>query len=125
MIYQPRSIQPTYKSIDGNEVGEISMVMNTTNYVSSYKITIFDMDNNVFYEGNKTDFPDGLYNGDTGFINLPTSIGLQNGTDYKWTARLYQPTQDMLITYGNVIEPTTYVGTVGSSGLPMGNYYCT
>lgn len=125
MIYQPRSIQPTYKSIDGNEVGEISMVMNTTNYVSSYKITIFDMDNNVVYEGNKTDFPDGLYNGDTGFINLPTSIGLQNGTDYKWTARLYQPTQDMLITYGNVVEPTTYVGTVGNTGLPIGNYYCT
>lgn len=125
MIYQPRSIQPTYKSIDGNEVGEISMVMNTTSYVSSYKITIYDMENNVVYAGNKTDFPDGLYNGDTGFINLPTSIGLQNGTDYKWTARLYQPTQDMLITYGNVVEPTTYVGTVGNSGLPIGNYYCT
>lgn len=122
MIYQPRSIQPIHKSIDGTKQNEISMVMNTTDYVSAYKLTIYNMDNTVFYSGSKTNFDDNLYNGDTGYIDLPTSLNLVNGKDYKWTARLYQNESNMLITYGNVISPETYTYTVGSGGLTVGNY---
>ena len=122
MIYQPRNVQPTYRSIDGTKNNEISMIMNTTNYVNAYKLTIYDMSNNVFYSGSKTNFSSNLYNGDTGHISLPSSLNLVNGTDYKWVARLYQPNADMLITYGNVITPTTYTYTVGSGGLAVGNY---
>lgn len=122
MIYQPRSIQPIHKSIDGTKKNEISMVMNTTDYVSAYKLTIYNMDNTVFYSGSKTSFTDNLYNGDTGYIDLPASLNLVNGTDYKWTARLYQNESNMLITYGNVISPETYTYTVRSGGLSIGNY---
>ena len=122
MIYQPRNVQPTYKSIDGTQNNEISMIMNTTNYVNAYKLTIYDMSNNIFYNGSKTNFSSNLYNGDTGYIDLPSSLHLVNGTDYKWVARLYQPSADMLITYGNVLTPTTYTYTVGSGGLAVGNY---
>lgn len=125
MIYQPRSIQPIHKSIDGTKQNEISMVMNTTDYVSAYKLTIYNMDNSVFYSGSKTNFADNLYNGDTGYIDLPTSLNLVNGKDYKWTARLYQNESNMLITYGNVISPETYTYTVGSGGLPISNYFFT
>ena len=88
MIYQPRSIQPTYKSIDANSVEEISLVMNTSDRVNAYRLTIYDMENNLFYQGEKEDFAVELYNGDTGFIELPTEIGLQNGSDYKWIANM-------------------------------------
>ena len=121
MIYQPKSIQPSHKSIDGNSNNEISMVMNTTGYITSYKLTIYNMDNTVFYDGAKTDFNDILYNGETGYISLPSS--LVNGENYKWTAKLYQNESNMLITYGNVIYPTTYTYTVGSGGLSTGNYH--
>lgn len=123
MIYQPKSIQPSYKSIDGSVDNEISMVMNTTEYVTSYKLTIYNMDNTIFYDGAKTDFIDNLYNGETGYISLPSSLNLTNGKDYKWTAKLYQDSSNMLITYGNVISPTTYTYTVGSGGLSTGNYH--
>ncbi len=125
MIYQPRSIQPTYKSIDANSVEEISLVMNTSDRVNAYRLTIYDMENNLFYQGEKEDFAVELYNGDTGFIELPTEIGLQNGSDYKWIARLYQPKKDMQITYGNIVEPTTYVYTVDNSGLEKDKYVVT
>lgn len=122
MIYQPRSIQPTYKSIDANSVEEISLVVNTSDKVTSYRLTVYDWENNIIYQGNKTDFANDLYNGDTGFIELGSEIGLQNGNDYKWTARLYQPNADMMITYGNIIEPTTYNYTVSSGGLASDDY---
>lgn len=125
MIYQPRSIQPTYKSIDANSVEEISMVMNTSDRVSAYELTIYDMENNIFYKGNKEDFAVELFNGDTGFIELPTEIGLRNGSDYKWVARLYQPKKDMEITYGSIVEPTTYVYSVGDGGLKKDKYVIT
>ena len=105
MIYQPRSIQPTYKSIDANSIEEISLVMNTSDKVTAYRLTVYDWENNVIYQGDKTDFAVALYNGDTGFIELGEDIGLENGKDYKWTARLYQDDANMQITYGNVVEP--------------------
>lgn len=48
MIYQPKNIQPTHRSIDGLKNNEISMVMNTTEYVDAYKLTIYNMDNTIF-----------------------------------------------------------------------------
>lgn len=122
MIYQPRSIQPTYKSIDANSVEEISMVMNTSDRISSYRLTIYDMENNIYYQGKKENFAVELFNGDTGFIELPQEIGLKNGSDYKWIARLYQPKKDMIITYGNIVEPTTYVYSVLADGLKQDKY---
>lgn len=122
MIYQPRSIQPTYKSIDANSVEEISLVVNTSDKVIAYKLTVYDWENNIIYQGDKENFAVELYNGDTGFIELGTDIGLKNGNDYKWTARLYQPEADMLITYGNVLEPTTYNYVIPSGGLAEDNY---
>lgn len=121
MIYQPRSIQPSWKSIDANAEAFISMIINTNNCATSYKLYIYDMENNLVYQSNKEDFPEPVYNGETAFIEIPTSL-LNNGSDYKWIARLYQATSDMLITYGNVISPTTYVYTVGVGGLSQGNY---
>ena len=84
MIYQPRSIQPTYKSIDANSVEEISLVVNTSDKVIAYKLTVYDWENNIVYQGDKENFAVELYNGDTGFIELGTDIGLKNGNDYKY-----------------------------------------
>lgn len=123
MIYQPKNIQPTHRSIDGLKNNEISMVMNTTEYVDAYKLTIYNMDNTIFYDGAKTNFSDNLYNGETGYISLPNTLNLVNGENYKWTAKLYQSSSNMLITYGNVISPTTYTYTVGGGGLTAKNYH--
>ena len=122
MIYQPRSIQPTYKSIDANSVEEISLVMNTSDKVTAYQLTVYDWDNNIIHQGSKENFAVPLYNGDTGFIELGRNIGLQNGKDYKWIAKLYQDDANMQITYGNVVEPTLYNYAVPSGGLSQGNY---
>lgn len=124
MIYQPRSIQPTWKSIDATLNGRISMVVNTNNYVTAYRLTIYNMDNTIVYQGSKENFLDPVYNGEICFIDIPTS-SLSNGNDYKWTSRLYQSTSDMLITYGNVVNPTTYIYTAGSYGLASGKYCIT
>ena len=123
MIYQPRSIQPTYKSVDANGNEEISMIMNTNDKVVAYQLTVYDMDNNIIYQGDKENFLTDLYNGDVGFIELNSQIGLQNGNDYKWIARLYQPEATMEITYGKIIEPTTYVHKVENESIGKDSYY--
>lgn len=122
MIYQPRSIQPTYKSIDANSIEEISLVMNTSDKVTAYQLTVYDWENNIIHQGAKKDFAVALYNGDTGFIELGQDIGLENGKDYKWIAKLYQDDANMQITYGNVVEPTLYNYTIPSGGLNEDNY---
>lgn len=102
MIYQPRNVQPSYTSIDGTEENTFTMEINTNNYVNGYEMTILNWDNTVAYQGTKVTLDTPIYNGETLAIPVPSSIGLQNGYNYKWYMKLYQSTADMLITYGIV-----------------------
>ncbi len=108
MIYQPRNVQPSGSSIDGNINNTFTMEVQTNSYVSAYQLLIVDFDNNNIYTGTKTTLAKNLYNGDT--LSIPvnaSSAKLSNGTNYKWRVRLYQPNSDMLITYGLVQSTST------------------
>ena len=108
MIYQPRNVQPSGSSIDGNINNTFTMEVQTNSYVSAYQLLIVDFDNNNIYTGTKTTLAKNLYNGDT--LSIPvnaSSVKLSNGTNYKWRVRLYQPNSDMLITYGLVQSTST------------------
>lgn len=102
MIYQPKNAQPSYLSIDGTEDNLFTMEVNTNNLINGYKLTILNWDNSVFYSGSKVTLTDYVYNGDILIINVPSTIGLNNGLNYKWYVQLYQPTANMKITYGTV-----------------------
>src|SRR5574344_1208947 len=100
MIYQQRNVQPSFLSIDGAENNVFTMEIATNNYINGYKLTILNWDNTVFYSGSKVSLTTYVYNEDTLSISVPWSIGLVNGTDYKWCVDLYQPSATMKITYG-------------------------
>ena len=107
MIYQPRNVNPSGISIDALLDNTFTMEIQTNNYVSAYQLLINDFDNNQIYAGEKIELSTFAYNGDT--ISIPVNtdeVMLSNGSDYKWRVRLYQPTADMLITYG-VIQATS------------------
>ena len=107
MIYQPRNVQPSYISIDGTENNIFTMEVNTNNYIDAYELTILNWDNTVAYQGDKVTTDSPIYNGETLVMGVPSSIGLQNGYNYKWYVKLYQPTANMLITYGIVQSNST------------------
>lgn len=103
MIYQPRNVQPSGISIDGLLNNTFTMEVQTNSYVSAYQLLVVDFDNNEVYTGNKEESSQYAYNGDILEIPVDASVvALQNGTNYKWRVRLYQPNADMLITYGLV-----------------------
>lgn len=112
MIYQPRNVQPSYTSIDGTEENTFTMEINTNNYVNGYEMTILNWDNTVAYQGTKVTLDNPIYNGETLAIPVPSSIGLQNGYNYKWYMKLYQSTADMLITYGIVQQDSENTITI-------------
>lgn len=108
MIYQPRNVQPSGVSIDGLLDNTFTMEIQTNSYVSAYQLLIVDFNNNEIYTGSKTTLTNYAYNGDT--LEIPvnaSTVALSNGTNYKWRVRLYQPTADMLITYGLVQSTST------------------
>ena len=112
MIYQPRNVQPSGVSIDGLLDNTFTMEIQTNSYVSAYQLLIVDFDNNEIYTGSKTTLTNYAYNGDT--LEIPVSasaVALSNGTNYKWRVRLYQPTADMLITYG-LVQATSTTTTI-------------
>ena len=112
MIYQPRNVQPSGVSIDGLLDNTFTMEIQTNSYVSAYQLLIVDFDNNEVYTGAKTTLAKYAYNGDT--LEIPVSasaVALSNGTNYKWRVRLYQPTADMLITYG-LVQATSTTTTI-------------
>ena len=112
MIYQPRNVQPSGVSIDGLLDNTFTMEIQTNSYVSAYQLLIVDFDNNEIYTGSKTTLTNYAYNGD--ILEIPVSasaVALSNGTDYKWRVRLYQPTADMLITYG-LVQATSTTTTI-------------
>lgn len=108
MIYQPRNVQPSGVSIDGLLNNTFTMEIQTNSYVSAYQLLIVDFDNNEIYTGSKTTLANYAYNGD--ILEIPvnaSTVALSNGANYKWRVRLYQPTADMLITYGLVQATST------------------
>lgn len=112
MIYQPRNVQPSGVSIDGLLDNTFTMEIQTNSYVSAYQLLIVDFDNNEIYTGSKTTLTNYAYNGD--ILEIPVSasaVALSNGTNYKWRVRLYQPTADMLITYG-LVQATSTTTTI-------------
>lgn len=112
MIYQPRNVQPSGVSIDGLLDNTFTMEIQTNSYVSAYQLLIVDFNNNEVYTGSKTTLTNYAYNGDT--LEIPVSastVALSNGTNYKWRVRLYQPTADMLITYG-LVQATSTTTTI-------------
>ena len=112
MIYQPRNVQPSGVSIDGLLDNTFTMEIQTNSYVSAYQLLIVDFNNNEVYTGSKVTLSNYLYNGD--ILEIPvsaSSVALSNGTNYKWRVRLYQPTADMLITYG-LVQATSTTTTI-------------
>ena len=112
MIYQPRNVQPSGVSIDGLLDNTFTMEIQTNSYVSAYQLLIVDFDNNEIYTSSKTTLTNYAYNGD--ILEIPvnaSTVALSNGANYKWRVRLYQPTADMLITYG-LVQATSTTTTI-------------
>lgn len=85
MIYQPRNVTPTKKSVDIRVLNQhLTMEISTNSSVIAYQLFILDWNNNQRYNGSKVNLSTPLYNGDTLYIEIPApSISyLENGNDY-------------------------------------------
>lgn len=103
MIYQPRNVTPTKKSVDIRVLDQyLTMEISTNSSVIAYQLFMLDWNNSQRYNGSKVNLSTPLYNGDTLYIEIPApSVSyLENGNDYKWYVYLYQEEANMYITNG-------------------------
>lgn len=108
MIYQPRNAYPSGNCIDVSLNNSFSMEIQTNSYITDYQLYIYNFYNKSVYSGDKVTLETPCYNGD--ILTIPidaTTFNLNNGGDYKWRIRLYQPESDILITYGFIQQTNT------------------
>jgi len=89
-LYRPVLMIPNNTDIDALLDNDFTLQINGTMCVG-YKIIIYkNSDNSVVYNSADQTLVDTLYNGDTLTITVPSTSGMINGTDYKWTVDLYE-----------------------------------
>ena len=72
MIYQPRNVTPTKKSVDIRVLDQyFTMEISTNSSVVAYKLFLLDWNNDTRYTGDIEYLDTPLYNGDTLYIEIP------------------------------------------------------
>lgn len=107
MIYQPRNLQVLKTSFDGLQENTLQYQIATNNKIIAYELFIYDLNNNLFYDGNRTKLTPNLYNNDILTVPLPSSINLVNGTNYRYSIRLWQDFLDIEVSKGKIQSLST------------------
>lgn len=102
MIYQPRNLQILKVSFDGLRDNELQYQIATNNKIIAYELFIYDLNHNLFYDSSRTRLTPNLYNNDILTIPLPSSINLSNGTNYRYSIRLWQDFLDIEVSKGKI-----------------------
>ncbi len=102
MIYQPRNLQILKVSFDGLKDNQLQYQIATNNKIIAYELFIYNLDNSVFYDSGKIKLDTSLYNNDILTIKLPSSIKLVNGSNYRYSIRLWQDFLDIEVSKGKV-----------------------
>lgn len=131
MIYQPRNVTPTKKSVDIRVLDQyFTMEISTNSSVIAYKLFLLDWNNDTRYTGEIEYLDTPLYNGDTLYIEIPHPTlndydFISNGNDYKWYVYLYQDETNMLITNGIIqdVEQSIYLTLQQNINILPGMYF--
>lgn len=102
MIYQPRNLQILKVSFDGLKENQLQYQIATNNKIIAYELFIYNLDNSVFYDSGKIKLDTSLYNNDILTIKLPSSIKLVNGSNYRYSIRLWQDFLDIEVSKGKI-----------------------
>ena len=107
MIYQPHNLQVLKTSMDGLKENKLEYQIATNNKIIAYELFIYNQDNTLFYDSKQIELKPNLYNNDILTIPLPSSIKLVNGTNYKYTLRLWQDFLDIEVSKGKIQSIST------------------
>lgn len=102
MIYQPRNLQILKVSFDGLKDNQLQYQIATNNKIIAYELFIYNLDNSIFYDSEKIKLNPNLYNNDILTIQLPSSIKLVNGSNYRYSIRLWQDFLDIEVSKGKI-----------------------
>jgi len=124
MIYQPRNLQVLKTSFDGLQDNILQYQIATNNKIIAYELFIFDVNHNLFYDSSKIKLSPNLYNNDILTIPLPLSINLENGTNYRYSIRLWQDFLDIEVSKGKIqsISTQTKFVIVSNVNIKLGMY---
>ena len=107
MIYQPRNLQILKTSFDGLRDNQLQYQIATNNKIIAYELFIYNMNNSIFYDSTKIRLNPHLYNNDILTISLPSSLNLKNGTNYRYSIRLWQDFLDIEVSKGKIQSITS------------------
>ena len=102
MIYQPRNLQILKVSFDGLKDNKLQYQIATNNKIIAYQLFIYNLDKSTFYDSQKIKLSPNLYNNDILTIQLPSSIKLLNGSNYRYSIRLWQDFLDIEVSKGKI-----------------------
>ncbi len=124
MIYQPRNLQILKSSFDGLKENKLQYQIATNNKIIAYELFIYDLNNNIFYDSGRIKLTPNLYNKDILTIPLPSSIKLVNGSNYRYSIRLWQDFLDIEVSKGKVqsISNQTKFVIVANVNIKAGMY---
>lgn len=124
MIYQPQNLQKLKVSLDGLKDNQLQYQIATNNKIISYELFIYNLDNSLFYDSKKIDLKPNLYNNDVLTIPLPSSIKLVNGTNYRYSLRLWQDFLDIEVSKGKIqsLNSQTKFNIVPNVNIKQGMY---
>ena len=124
MIYQPRNLQILKSSFDGLKENQLQYQIATNNKIIAYELFIYDLNNNIFYDSSRIKLTPNLYNNDILTIPLPSSIKLVNGSNYRYSIRLWQDFLDIEVSKGKVqsISSQTKFIIVSNVNIKTGMY---
>lgn len=124
MIYQPQNLQKLKVSLDGLKDNQLQYQIATNNKIISYELFIYNLDNSLFYDSKKIDLKPNLYNNDVLTIPLPPSIKLVNGTNYRYSLRLWQDFLDIEVSKGKIqsLNSQTKFNIVPNVNIKQGMY---
>jgi len=124
MIYQPRNLQILKSSFDGLKDNILQYQIATNNKVIAYELFIYDSNNNIFYDSGKINLSPNLYNNDILTIPLPSSLRLVNGSNYRYSIRLWQDFLDIEVSKGKIqsISNQTKFVIVANVNIKTGMY---
>lgn len=124
MIYQPRNLQVLKVSFDGLEENILQYQLATNNKIIAYELFIYDLNNNLFYDSAKIRLSPNLYNNDILTVPLHSSINLVNGTNYRYSIRLWQDYLDIEVSKGKIqsLSSQTRFVVVPNVNIKVGMY---
>lgn len=114
MLYQPSYPQPYSSDIDATKDNTFSCYINAEGgtQINGYSLIIYNMSDSMVYSSGLVTISPPLYGQNVLSVNVPSTSGMINGSDYTWRIQLFESYPTIWVTSGYVVINTNTTTTI-------------